>query len=122
MVVTPLGAILDWTMGTPAGSPRSATPDQRDAEKDLDRLVRFLDSPDSLYVLNDSPSGWKSAAAHGRSVSSSSSTTPPTNTGFSVRGTISLPDASRTASVRSPPPTMTLYRQRLRVDSVPNRH
>ena len=25
MVATPLGAILDWTMGTPAGSPPSAT-------------------------------------------------------------------------------------------------
>jgi phosphatidylserine decarboxylase len=41
MVATPLGAILDWTMGN-AGRLRglSGPADQRDAEEDPDRLVR----------------------------------------------------------------------------------
>ena len=46
MVATPLGAILDWTMGTPAGFaayPRPA--DQRDAQEDPDRLVRVPQQP-----------------------------------------------------------------------------
>ncbi len=64
MVATPLAAILDWTMGTPAGF--AAFRDRRINEmlkKVLTAWCEFLDSGDSLYVLNDSPSGWKSAAA-----------------------------------------------------------
>lgn len=64
MVATPLGAILDWTMGTPAGF--SAFRDPRInaiLKKILTAWCEFLDSPASLYVLNDSPSGWKSAEA-----------------------------------------------------------
>lgn len=64
MVATPLAAILDWTMGTPAGF--AAYRDPRInvmLKKVLSAWCAFLDSGDSLYVLNDSPSGWKSAAA-----------------------------------------------------------
>ncbi len=64
MVATPLGAILDWTMGTPAGF--AAYRDQRInamLKKVLTTWCEFLSSSGSLYVLNDSPSGWKSAEA-----------------------------------------------------------
>lgn len=64
MVATPLAAILDWTMGTPAGFDAYRDP-QINAmlKKVLTAWCEFLDSGDSLYVLNDSPSGWKSAVA-----------------------------------------------------------
>jgi phosphatidylserine decarboxylase len=63
-VICPLGAILDWTMGTEAGFAA-----YRDARingmlnKILATWCEFLDSADSLYVLNDSSSGWKCATA-----------------------------------------------------------
>src|SRR6201994_4235164 len=60
MVVLPLGAILDWTMGTPAGF--AAFRDRRInamLKKILSAWCEFLDSGGSRYVLNDSPSGWK---------------------------------------------------------------
>jgi phosphatidylserine decarboxylase len=64
MVATPLGAILDWTMGTPAGFAAFRDPRVNAMlKKILNAWCQFLDSPASLYVLNDSPSGWKSAAA-----------------------------------------------------------
>jgi phosphatidylserine decarboxylase len=64
MVALPLNAILDWTMGTPAGF--SAYRDRRInamVKKILSAWSEFLNSRDSLYVLNDSPSGWMSAEA-----------------------------------------------------------
>jgi phosphatidylserine decarboxylase len=64
MVATPLAAILDWAMGTPAGF--AAFRDPRINEmlrKILTVWCEFLSSGDSLYVLNESPSGWKSAGA-----------------------------------------------------------
>jgi phosphatidylserine decarboxylase len=64
MVSTPLTAILDWTMATPAGF--AAYRDRRInamLKKILNAWCEFLDSPESLYVLNDSPTGWKSAEA-----------------------------------------------------------
>ena len=64
MVVLPLGAILDWTMGTPAGF--AAFRDRRIntmLKKVLSVWCEFLSSGDSRYVLNDSPSGWKGEAA-----------------------------------------------------------
>ena len=64
MVALPLNAILDWTMGTPAGF--AAYRDRRInamLEKILTVWCEFLSSDDSLYVLNDSPSGWMSAEA-----------------------------------------------------------
>jgi phosphatidylserine decarboxylase len=64
MVATPIGAILDWAMGTPAGF--AAFRDRRInamLKKILTAWCEFLCSHDSLDVLNDSPSGWKCAAA-----------------------------------------------------------
>jgi len=64
MVATPLGAILDWTMGTPAGFAAFRDPRiNAMLKKILNVWCKFLDSADSLYVLNESPSGWKSAEA-----------------------------------------------------------
>jgi phosphatidylserine decarboxylase len=63
-VTTPLGAILDWTMATPAGFAAYRDPRVNAMlKKILTAWCAFLDSADSLYVLNDSPSGWKCAAA-----------------------------------------------------------
>jgi hypothetical protein len=64
MVVLPLGAILDWTMGTPAGF--AAFRDRRInamLKKILGVWCEFLSSGASRYVLNDTPSGWKGEAA-----------------------------------------------------------
>jgi phosphatidylserine decarboxylase len=64
MVVLPLGAILDWAMGTPAGF--AAFRDRQInamVKKILTAWCEFLISSDSRYVLNDSPSGWKCTAA-----------------------------------------------------------
>ena len=64
MVATPLAALLDWTMGTPAGF--AAFRDRRVnamVKKILSAWSQFLGSADSLYVLNDSASGWMCAAA-----------------------------------------------------------
>jgi len=64
MVATPLGAILDWTMGTPAGFAAFRDPRVNAMlKKILSAWCEFLSSGDSLYVLNDSPTGWKSAEA-----------------------------------------------------------
>jgi phosphatidylserine decarboxylase len=64
MVATPLGAILDWTMGTPAGFAAYRDPRiNAMLKKILTVWSEFHSSSDSLYVLNDSPSGWKSAEA-----------------------------------------------------------
>ena len=64
MVATPLAAILDWTMGTPAGFAAFRDPRiNAMLKKILGAWCEFLSSGDSLYVLNDSPSGWKCAGA-----------------------------------------------------------
>lgn len=64
MVALPLNAILDWTMGTPAGFAAYRDPRINGMlKKILTAWCEFLSSPDSLYVLNDSASGWKSAEA-----------------------------------------------------------
>ena len=64
MVATPLGAILDWPMGTPAGFAAFRDPRMNAMlKKILTVWCEFLSSSDSLYVLNDSPSGWKSEDA-----------------------------------------------------------
>ena len=63
-VTLPMGAVLDWTMGTPAGF--AAYRDSR-VNAALKAILRewceFLNTPASLYVLNDSPTGWKSEKA-----------------------------------------------------------
>src|ERR1700712_2324858 len=63
-VTLPLGAILDWTMGTTAGFAAYRDPRVNAVLKKI-LLVwcEFLDSGDSRYVLNDSPTGWTSDAA-----------------------------------------------------------
>jgi phosphatidylserine decarboxylase len=64
MVATPLGAILDWTMGTPAGFAAYRDPRiNAMIRKILNTWCEFLSSSGSLYALNDSPTGWKSAEA-----------------------------------------------------------
>ncbi len=64
MVATPLAAILDWTMGTRAGFAAFRDPRiNAMLKKILTVWCEFLSSGDSLYVLNESPSGWKSAEA-----------------------------------------------------------
>jgi phosphatidylserine decarboxylase len=63
-VATPLGAILDWTMGTRAGFAAYRDPRVNAMiRKILTAWSEFLSSADSLYALNDSPSGWMSAGA-----------------------------------------------------------
>lgn len=63
-VTLPLNAILDWTMGTPAGFAAFRDPRiNATLKKILNAWCEFLSSGDSRYVLNDSPSGWKSAKA-----------------------------------------------------------
>jgi len=63
-VTLPLGAILDWTMGTTAGFAAYRDPRVNAMlRKILNAWCEFLDSSDSRYVLNQSPTGWKSAAA-----------------------------------------------------------
>ncbi|HZA08744.1 phosphatidylserine decarboxylase family protein [Mycobacterium sp.] len=63
-VSLPLGAILDWAMGTPAGFAAFRDPRiNAMLKRILTAWCEFLSGADSLYVLNDSPSGWKSAEA-----------------------------------------------------------
>jgi phosphatidylserine decarboxylase len=64
MVTTPLTGILDWTMGTTSGMAAYRDPRVNGIlKKILDAWAEFLNSPASLYVLNDSPQGWMSPAA-----------------------------------------------------------
>jgi phosphatidylserine decarboxylase len=64
MVATPLAAILDWTMGTPAGFAAYRDPRiNAMIKKILTVWCEFLSSGESLYVLNESASGWKSEEA-----------------------------------------------------------
>jgi phosphatidylserine decarboxylase len=63
-VVIPLAAIFDWTLGTPAGFAAFRDPRiNAMLKKILTSWCGFLESPDSLDVLNDSASGWKCPAA-----------------------------------------------------------
>jgi phosphatidylserine decarboxylase len=63
-VTLPLNAILDWTMGTPAGFAAFRDPRiNAILKKLLGAWCEFLSSADSRYVLNASSSGWKSPEA-----------------------------------------------------------
>ncbi len=56
---TPFSAILIWTMGTPAGFAAYRNEKiNRMFKEILGVWSRFLDSKESLYVLNNSPKGW----------------------------------------------------------------
>lgn len=64
MVTTPLTGILDWTMGTTSGMAAYRDPRVNAIlKKVLDAWAEFLNGPDSLSVLNDSPQGWMSEKA-----------------------------------------------------------
>lgn len=64
MVMTPMAGLLDWTMGTTAGFAFYRDPRVNEVLKDiLNAWCEYLDSPDSLSVLNDSPAGWMSDTA-----------------------------------------------------------
>ncbi|HUS21992.1 MAG TPA: phophatidylserine decarboxylase associated domain-containing protein, partial [Aeromicrobium sp.] len=63
-VTIPLGAILDWTTGTASGFAFYRDPRVNAMlKKILTVWSEFLSSPSSLYVLNDTDSGWTSEAA-----------------------------------------------------------
>lgn len=60
LVGCPLSAILDWAMGTPAGFAAFREPRVNAAlRKILTKWATFLDSRESLYVLNEGASGWQ---------------------------------------------------------------
>ena len=64
LVGFPINAILNWTMGVPSGFAAFRIEKVNSIfKKILDEYGSFLDSPASLSVLNDSPTGWKSKAA-----------------------------------------------------------
>jgi phosphatidylserine decarboxylase len=64
MVMTPLDGVLDWTKATPAGFAFYRDPRVNDAIRGvLEAWCDFLSGPESLTVVNDSDSGWKSEAA-----------------------------------------------------------
>ena len=64
MVGFPINAILNWTMGVPAGFAAFRNEKVNAIfRKILDEYAAYLDSPASLSVINDSPAGWKSQAA-----------------------------------------------------------
>ncbi len=64
LVGTPLNAVLDWVMGTPAGFAAFRLPAVNASLREILGVWRnFLNSPQSLYVLNESAGGWKSPAA-----------------------------------------------------------
>jgi phosphatidylserine decarboxylase len=64
LVGAPLNAVLDWCMGTPAGfAAFRHEPINAMLRKILRAWCNFLSSPESLYVINDSPRGWKCASA-----------------------------------------------------------
>ncbi|MCW2866324.1 MAG: hypothetical protein JWR20_512 [Marmoricola sp.] len=63
-ITLPLAAILEWTTGTDAGFAFYRDPRVNAAlKKVLTAWCEFLSSPESLYVLNDSETGWTSEAA-----------------------------------------------------------
>lgn len=64
LVGAPLNAIIDWSMGTPAGFAAFRHPPINQMfKKILNVWCQYLSSEASLYVLNDSPTGWTSPAA-----------------------------------------------------------
>ncbi|WP_298417365.1 phosphatidylserine decarboxylase family protein [uncultured Kordia sp.] len=65
MVGFPINAILDFPMITPAGLAAFADAKVNKAlMRILKKWQKYLDSPDSLYVLNTSPNGWMSKSAY----------------------------------------------------------
>jgi len=60
LVGFPINAILNWAMGTPAGTTAFLNENvNQQLKKILNQWAVFLESPDSRYVLNDDPEkGW----------------------------------------------------------------
>lgn len=59
LVGCPINAVLDWVMFTPAGCAFFADPQvNKSFKKILNTWSSYLDTKDSLSVLNSSPSGW----------------------------------------------------------------
>ncbi|HEY6345109.1 MAG TPA: phosphatidylserine decarboxylase family protein [Bryobacteraceae bacterium] len=64
MVGCPINAVLDFPMITPAGlAAFTSAKLNRALKKVLTVWAQFLDSPASLYVLNETPAGWLCPAA-----------------------------------------------------------
>lgn len=64
LVGTPFSAILIWTMGTPSGFAAFRNTKINAMFKELLKVwTEFLNSKESCYVLNDSPTGWMSKEA-----------------------------------------------------------
>ena len=64
MVGCPINAVLDFLMITPAGQAAFLSPKlNRMLKKVLAAWAQFLDSPASLYVLNETATGWLCPAA-----------------------------------------------------------
>jgi phosphatidylserine decarboxylase len=64
IVAVPLNAVLDWCMRTTAGfAAFRHEPINAMFRKILRTWCEFLSSRESLYVINDSPHGWKCASA-----------------------------------------------------------
>jgi len=64
MVGCPMAAIFDWAAGTPAGFAAFREPRVNDVlRRILSRWAVFLESRESLYVLNEGPAGWRSRKA-----------------------------------------------------------
>ncbi|KAG7092813.1 hypothetical protein E1B28_009129 [Marasmius oreades] len=64
LVASPFSAILDWSMGTPAGLAAFMKPEVNVMFKKMfDVWARFLASGDSRYVLSTADHGWFGAAA-----------------------------------------------------------
>ena len=63
-VGVPLNAVLDWCMATPAGFAAFRHDAINGAFRNIFKAwCDFLCSPRSLYVINDTPRGWKCASA-----------------------------------------------------------
>jgi len=108
MVITPVAAVLDWAMGTPSGFAAFRNPTVNAMlKKVLETWCEFLDSPDSRYVLNDSPAGWTGEAARTAIGIDQYEHDPDDDHWASPPGTTSSPAASARVNVPSPPPTTT---------------
>ena len=121
LVGTPLNAVLDWCMGTPAGFAAFRYPPINAMLcKILNVWCEFLSSPASLYVLNDY-AAWLEVRRprKKRRGSKSFSTNPARSTGASRRGTITSRGRFKPgARPIAEPDDRQGDRERLRIDAV----
>ena len=108
LVGVPLNAVLDWCMGTPAGfAAFRHEPINAMFRRILKAWCEFLSSPASLYVLNDSPRGWKCAAARKSTRIEEFQYKPREKYWGFAPGTITSPDDSSPVHGRSRTPKTT---------------